>query len=372
MRKLFFVLTVLLFSTSLLQAQVRIKMKKENGVYTTPCKVNGLQLRFIFDTGASNVSLSLSEAIFMLKNGYLDESDLQGSSYSQIANGDIVKNTTITLRELEIGGIKLHNIEAIIIHELSAPLLLGQSAIQKLGKIQMNDDELIIISSNSPLSEKACSEAQKLIEEAEKYESEKLYALTADTYQRAYDLCPNAFSCLDLYFMGSSYNHSNNYQFAIKYLEKVASCTSEDELLYWVYQIIGESYVKIKNYNEAILNIQKAIFYATDFQKKSSSNSSLAEISLDKKRYHESISYLKQSVEFYLKYKSLTTNDVMRGKVQDGILGEHYYNIALCYYRSNSEIKADNYVIKAALCGEEVAIEYCKNHRLNYKSYIIK
>ena len=78
-------------------------MKKENGVYTTPCVVNGLRLRFIFDTGASNVSLSLTEAIFMLKNGYLNESDLHGSSYSQIANGDIVENTSVTLNEIEIG-----------------------------------------------------------------------------------------------------------------------------------------------------------------------------------------------------------------------------------------------------------------------------
>ena len=41
--------------------------RQASNVYTIPCKVNGLALNFIFDTGASSVSISKSEAIFMLK-----------------------------------------------------------------------------------------------------------------------------------------------------------------------------------------------------------------------------------------------------------------------------------------------------------------
>ena len=73
-----------------LSAQVKIKMQKDGDVYTLPCTVNGLQLRFILDTGASDVSISLSEAAFMLKNGYLDAKDIKGTSSIQIANGSIV------------------------------------------------------------------------------------------------------------------------------------------------------------------------------------------------------------------------------------------------------------------------------------------
>jgi aspartyl protease family protein len=39
-------------------------MQKDGGVYKVPCTVNGLKLEFIFDTGASVVSISLTEAIF--------------------------------------------------------------------------------------------------------------------------------------------------------------------------------------------------------------------------------------------------------------------------------------------------------------------
>ena len=128
-----------------LNAQVRVKMIKQGGVYEIPCSVNGLKLYFIFDTGSSVVSISLTEAVLMHKYGYLASSDLTGSSYSQLADGNIIKNTTITLRELDIGGIKLYNVKASIVHSLHAPLLLGQSAIKKLGKIELNGDTLLIL-----------------------------------------------------------------------------------------------------------------------------------------------------------------------------------------------------------------------------------
>lgn len=124
--------------------QIIIEMTPQGKVYSLPGKVNGLELNFIFDTGASDVYISMTEAIFMLKNGYLTKNDFTGVSYSQIANGDIVENTTVVLREVEIGGIKLPNVTASISHNLDAPLLLGQSAIQKLGPIQLDGNRLII------------------------------------------------------------------------------------------------------------------------------------------------------------------------------------------------------------------------------------
>lgn len=146
--KLFFygikivIMTIIPF---MLNAQIKIKMEKEGGVYTVPCTVNGLALRFIFDTGASDVSISLTEAAFMLKNGYLSKNDLGETVYYSIANGTTAKGTKIVLKEIGFAGLKLYNVEASIVHELAAPLLLGQSAIEKLGPIQLNGRDLIIL-----------------------------------------------------------------------------------------------------------------------------------------------------------------------------------------------------------------------------------
>lgn len=46
-------------------------------------------------------------------------------TYGEIAEGTI----------LEIGGVTLKDVKASIINSLKAPLLLGQSAISKFGKI---------------------------------------------------------------------------------------------------------------------------------------------------------------------------------------------------------------------------------------------
>jgi clan AA aspartic protease (TIGR02281 family) len=128
-------------------SMVRIgtKMEKSGGVYLLPCVVNGVKMNFIFDTGASNVSISLTEALFLLKNGYLEDYDILGSSLSQVADGSIVENTEINLHSIEVNGIIITDVKAVVSNSIDAPLLLGQSAIQKLGKIEISGDSLYII-----------------------------------------------------------------------------------------------------------------------------------------------------------------------------------------------------------------------------------
>lgn len=370
MKKIIFTSIILILIATAVKSQVRIKMQKYGGVYTTPCLVNGLRLRFIFDTGASNVSLSLSEAIFMLKNGYLDEKDLHGSSYSQIANGNIVENTTVNLKELEIGGIKIYNVDATIIHELSAPLLLGQSAIQKLGKIQIEDDELIIMNSDSPTSVNACLKAKDYASKAEEYYFDELYALSAETYQKAYDLCPEMIDCLGLHRFGNSYYYNENYLQAIKFLEKSISCQSDNNALFFDYLTLGRSYREIKDFDKAILNLQKALTYAFEDINKSYCYGNLANTLFAQEKYEESIKYSELDIEHYLKHNSTTMNDVMRGKFRNDGLGEKFMNLGLIYHRLKQQSKSDNSMIKSALCGYEDAINYCKKYGLKYELYL--
>ena len=46
-------------------------------------------MKMIFDTGAEEVSMSLSEAIFMMKNGYLSNEDFGETAYYGVASGDV-------------------------------------------------------------------------------------------------------------------------------------------------------------------------------------------------------------------------------------------------------------------------------------------
>lgn len=119
-------------------AVVQIK-KLSSGVFKVPCKVNNLPLKFILDTGASDISISSLEATFMLKNGYLNKYDILGRQNYQTASGEIIQGTKIKLRSVAIGEVNLRNIEASVVHNQDAPLLLGQSALIKFGKVEIDN-----------------------------------------------------------------------------------------------------------------------------------------------------------------------------------------------------------------------------------------
>ena len=119
-------------------SQTVIKMKREGGVSVISCKVNGLPLDFIFDTGASDVSINMTLANFMYKNGYLSIDDILGTGNYYDANGNLSEGVQINFKSIEVAGLKLINVKASIVKNDRAPLLLGQSAINKLGKIELN------------------------------------------------------------------------------------------------------------------------------------------------------------------------------------------------------------------------------------------
>lgn len=129
-------------------AQERIPMKLEkSGIYTIPCEVNGLKLSFVFDTGASAVHISLIEAAFMLKNGYITEDDFIGTGNYSMADGSIAENALINLKSIKIGNTVINNVTACVSSNINASLLLGQSAIQKLGKYAIDGNYLILYNS---------------------------------------------------------------------------------------------------------------------------------------------------------------------------------------------------------------------------------
>ena len=112
------VLIFLILISPLLFSQTIIKMKRQGGVSIIPCKVNGLNLELIFDTGASDVSISLNEATSMLENGKLTKNDIIGTSNYVNASGDINEGIVINIKEIEIAGLKMTNVRASVVKSL--------------------------------------------------------------------------------------------------------------------------------------------------------------------------------------------------------------------------------------------------------------
>ena len=121
-----------------------IPFTKDEDMCNVKCSINGLPLHFIFDTGASDISMSSVEATFMFKNGYLQQQDVQGKQNFITADGNISEGTVINLRNVEFGGMKLTNIKASIVKNQRAPLLLGQSILKRLGKIEIDNEKRLL------------------------------------------------------------------------------------------------------------------------------------------------------------------------------------------------------------------------------------
>lgn len=117
---------------------VEVPMTKESGVFKVKCSFNGLPLHFVFDTGAANVTISAVEAALMYKNNYLSDKDFMGSSSYLTASGDIIEGSVVNLRNVNFGGLDMNNVKATVVKTQNAPILLGQSVLSRLGKVEID------------------------------------------------------------------------------------------------------------------------------------------------------------------------------------------------------------------------------------------
>lgn len=121
-----------------------IPFTKEYGACYVKCKINGLPLKFTFDTGAADVSLSMVEANFMMKNGYLSKEDIIGKGYYSDATGSVSEGTVVNIRKVEFGNLSLGDVRASIVKNQKAPLLLGQSVLSRVGKIVIDNERKVL------------------------------------------------------------------------------------------------------------------------------------------------------------------------------------------------------------------------------------
>jgi|GEM_PF-5064138 len=115
-----------------------IKMIPSKGIYKIPVSINGQELEFFFDTGAGMISMSEVEAAFLLKQGKISEEDFIGEANFINANGERSATPVVRLRDVTIGDITIHDVEASVVANTAAPLLLGQSFLARFGRISID------------------------------------------------------------------------------------------------------------------------------------------------------------------------------------------------------------------------------------------
>ena len=120
-----------------------VKLEKHDGCYLLPTKINGIPMKMMLDTGASNVSISLVEYEFFKRQNLLSDSTLEEAECT-IANGETEECFTTKI-DMTIGNETLHNIECVVMNRFNAPLLLGMNVLSKLGKISIDYNRNLLI-----------------------------------------------------------------------------------------------------------------------------------------------------------------------------------------------------------------------------------
>jgi aspartyl protease family protein len=117
----------------------------QGNTITIPVKINGMNLDMIFDTGASSTCITLAEAQYLYDKGKLTDNDIIDVQQFQTADGNISAGLRIVLREVSIGDkIRLSNIEALVVQNQQAPLLLGQSVMKKFREISVDRENKLV------------------------------------------------------------------------------------------------------------------------------------------------------------------------------------------------------------------------------------
>ena len=114
-----------------------------------PVKINRvITLDFILDSGASEVCIPADVAMTLLRAHTIEKADfLPGKSFT-LADGSVVRSERFIIRELEMDGIKISNVPAMI-SSVRGDLLLGQSFLQRLDSWAIDNKRHALIIGNS-------------------------------------------------------------------------------------------------------------------------------------------------------------------------------------------------------------------------------
>lgn len=124
---------------------VSVPFEENGGVRYVDVSVNGFGFKMIFDTGCSTTLISVAEARYLYEKGYLTSDDFIGVTQSQIADGSIVENMVVNLKEVILGGkIRCADVEATVSSNNNAPLLLGNEILNRAAAFAVDNENKVI------------------------------------------------------------------------------------------------------------------------------------------------------------------------------------------------------------------------------------
>jgi aspartyl protease family protein len=110
-----------------------------DGYFHVEGRVNGSRILFLVDTGASQVVLSPADA----RRLGMDVERLAFTQVTETANG-LGRGAPVTLREVEVGGLRVGEVSASVNQAAMSESLLGMSFLRRIGGFEVSGDRLTL------------------------------------------------------------------------------------------------------------------------------------------------------------------------------------------------------------------------------------
>ena len=327
-----FLLIICLLLSCTLNAQDRITMEKSGGIYKIPCEVNGLRMKFYFDTGASLVSISLKEALFMLENGYLSKTDIIGTGKSSIADGSIVENTIISLREMKIGNKTLQNVKASVSNSLMAPILLGQSALKRLGEYKIQGDFLILAGTKM-----AEIDVDATREKAYKSYKDEIWLVAESEYEKLEQT--GSATSMDMMRYGTCCLETGKAEKAIRILSETDDIElPDDSAKQQKYEVLSSAYGTIGDEYNCKLHAQYAYLIFKDKQVSLIGRTRLLKYFFDNKEFLKARDLCNELLNDYIgnTYDNLSGYYGGKDDLLDNMIAWKYHLLSILAYESQN------------------------------------
>ena len=107
-----------------------VPMVPEGGTFVVPVRINDqITLKFVIDSGASDVSVPADVVMTLLRTGTITDADFLGTQKYRMADGSTVPSQQFVIRSLKVGDRTLNDVTGSIA-PVQGGLLLGQSFLR--------------------------------------------------------------------------------------------------------------------------------------------------------------------------------------------------------------------------------------------------
>jgi clan AA aspartic protease (TIGR02281 family) len=127
-----------------------VRLEKQGGIYALPVQINGaITLKFILDSGASDVLIPADVFLTLMRTGTVSHSDFLDSQIYSLADGSKLRGARFIIRELRVGNQVATDVVASV-GPVTGDLLLGLSFLSRFGTVTLdNDRHVLILSANA-------------------------------------------------------------------------------------------------------------------------------------------------------------------------------------------------------------------------------